>query len=84
VNGEEAATWDLGAAREVRGLLLQADADDRFPLSGSLDGQAFAPLGEIAALGTLWIATLISLAKLLAFGGILASFPAPRGPRQAS
>lgn len=43
-------TWDLGAPREVQGLLLQGDANDRFPVSGSLDGRAFAPLGEIAAL----------------------------------
>ena len=43
-------TWDLGAAREVRGLVLQGDANDRFPLSGSLDGQRFSPLAEIAAL----------------------------------
>jgi hypothetical protein len=51
LNGRDAAiTWDLGAAREVRGLLLQADANDRYPLSGSLDGQAFAPLAELAAL----------------------------------
>jgi hypothetical protein len=48
--GEAAITWDLGAPREVRGLLLQGDADDRYPLSGSLDGRVFTPLGEIAAL----------------------------------
>ena len=48
--GDAAITWDLGAAREVRGLLLQADANDRYPLSGSLDGQAFTPLAELAAL----------------------------------
>jgi len=43
-------TWDLGAPREVRGLLLQGDANDRFPVSGSLDGRTFTPLGAIAAL----------------------------------
>jgi hypothetical protein len=43
-------TWDLGAAREVAGLVLQGDADERFPLSGSLDGRDFHPLAEIAAL----------------------------------
>lgn len=48
--GEAAITWDLGAAREVRGLLLQADANDRFVLSGSLDGQTFTPFGELAPL----------------------------------
>jgi hypothetical protein len=48
--GDASITWDLGAAREVRGLLLQGDANDRFPLSGSLDGRRFAPLTEIAAL----------------------------------
>ena len=39
LDGAEASiTWDLGAARDVQGLLLQGDANDRFPLSGSLDG----------------------------------------------
>lgn len=46
----ESITWDLGAPREVRGLLLQGDANDRFPVSGSLDGRTFTPLGAIAAL----------------------------------
>ncbi len=51
LDGADASiTWDLGAAREVRGLLLQGDANDRFPLSGSLNGREFTPLGEIAAL----------------------------------
>jgi hypothetical protein len=45
-----AVTWDLGERRKVSGLLLQGDANDRFPLSGSLDGRRFAPLGEIQAL----------------------------------
>ena len=49
--GDAAVTWDLGAPRELRGLLLQADANDRYPLAGSLDGRVFAPLGEIEALG---------------------------------
>ena len=47
LDGAEATlTWDLGGKREVRGLLLQGDANDRFPLSGSLDGRDFAPLGR--------------------------------------
>lgn len=46
----ESITWDLGGLREVRGLLLQGDANDRFPVSGSLDGRTFTPLGAIAAL----------------------------------
>jgi hypothetical protein len=50
IDGEGSITWDLGAPRAVRGLLLQGDANDRFPVSGSLDGLTFAPLGEIAAL----------------------------------
>jgi hypothetical protein len=44
-------TWDLGAAREVRAVLLQGDANDRYPLSGSLDGREFTPLIDIQALG---------------------------------
>lgn len=43
-------TWDLGAPRQVAGLALQGDANDRFPVSGSLDGVTFTPLAEIAAL----------------------------------
>ena len=43
-------TWDLGAVRELAGWVLQGDADERFPLSGSLDGRTFVPLAEIAAL----------------------------------
>jgi hypothetical protein len=50
IHGDEGFIWDLGAPRAVRGLLLQGDANDRFPVSGSLDGLTFAPLGEIAAL----------------------------------
>jgi len=50
LDGGAAITWDLGAAREVRAVLLQADANDRYPLSGSLDGRTFAPLAEIQAL----------------------------------
>ncbi len=51
IGGEgESITWDLGVPREVRGLLLQGDANDRFPISGSLDGRTFTPLGAIAAL----------------------------------
>ena len=48
--GDAAITWDLGAVREVRALLLQGDANDRYTLSGSLDGQELVPLGEFAAL----------------------------------
>jgi len=47
---EGSITWDLGAPREVRGLVVQGDANDRFPVSGSLDGSTFTPLGAIAAL----------------------------------
>ena len=51
LNGAEGSiTWDLGAPRAVRGVLVQGDANDRFPLSGSLDGVTFTPLGAIAAL----------------------------------
>ena len=51
IEGEAGSiTWDLGAPRAVRGLLLQADANDRYPVSGSLDGRAFTSLGAIAAL----------------------------------
>ncbi len=50
LEGRAAITWDLGAPREVRGALLQADANDLYPLSGSLDGQTFTPLAELAAL----------------------------------
>lgn len=45
-----AITWDLGAVRELRALLLQGDANDRYVLSGSPDGQELAPFGEFAAL----------------------------------
>ncbi len=48
--GGGSITWDLGAPRAVRGLLVQGDANDRYPVSGSIDGVAFAPLGAIAAL----------------------------------
>lgn len=47
---EASLTWDLGAVREVRALALQADANDRYTLSGSLDGRDFVPVGEIAPL----------------------------------
>lgn len=51
LDGAEASlTWDLGAVRELRALLVQGDANDRLPLSGSLDGRTFTPLGEAAAL----------------------------------
>jgi hypothetical protein len=50
LDGGTAVTWDLGAPREVRALVVQADANDRYPLSGSLDGREFAPLAEIQAL----------------------------------
>lgn len=41
--------WDLGFATEVRALVLQADGNDRFELSSSLDGSSFEPLGQIGA-----------------------------------
>lgn len=43
-------TWDLGAVRDLQGLVLQGDANDRYPLAGSTDGRTWRPLGEIAAL----------------------------------
>lgn len=49
-DGEASIVWDLGAARDIQALLLQGDANDRFPLSGSLDGRTWTPLAEIAAL----------------------------------
>jgi hypothetical protein len=40
-------TWDLGREVEVRAFVLQADANDRYRISGSLDGREFERLGEI-------------------------------------
>jgi hypothetical protein len=37
-------TWDLGAAQPIRCALIDADGDDRYTLSVSPDGRAFAPL----------------------------------------
>lgn len=48
--GEASITWDLSEARELRAVVLQADANDRYPLSASLDGETYTPLGEIEAL----------------------------------
>jgi hypothetical protein len=39
--------WDLGGEVEVRAFVLQADANDRYLISGSLDGRDFERLGEI-------------------------------------
>lgn len=50
LDGATAVTWDLDAVRNLQALVLQGDANDRFPLSGSLDGRAWRPIGEIAAL----------------------------------
>src|SRR6185436_12633558 len=46
LDGADASiTWDLGTPREIRALLLQADANARYPISVSLDGREFVPLG---------------------------------------
>ncbi len=41
-------TWDLDRVTELRAFVLQADANDSYRISGSLDGLAFERLGEIA------------------------------------
>jgi hypothetical protein len=38
------ATWDLGAETPVRCALIDADGDDRYVVSLSLDGRTFTPL----------------------------------------
>jgi hypothetical protein len=40
--------YDLGEARQISALLMQGDANDVYPISGSLDGTpgSFTPLGE--------------------------------------
>lgn len=40
-------TWDLSRPVLLRHLLLQADADDRYLLSSSLDGASYSPLWQI-------------------------------------
>lgn len=51
LEGAEASlTWDLGAPRPIQALALQADADDLYPLSASLDGKTFVPLAELSPL----------------------------------
>jgi hypothetical protein len=42
-----ALTWDLGTARPLQALYIQADANDLYRVFGSLDGQDFRPLGQI-------------------------------------
>lgn len=41
-------TWDLGAVVELRALLVQADGNDVYPLSSSVDGVLFEPLVEVS------------------------------------
>ena len=43
-----ALTWDLGAVVVLRALVVQADGNDLYPISGSTDGVAFAPLVEVS------------------------------------
>ncbi len=43
-------TFDLGAARAVRSMLIQADANDTYLVEGSLDGEQFSRLGEVPRL----------------------------------
>ena len=41
-------TWDLGAAQPIRCALIDADGNDRYVLSLSNDGRAFAPVWTAA------------------------------------
>jgi hypothetical protein len=45
--GAAGITFDLGAATPVRGVFVQADANDEYTLFGSLDGRDFRPLGKV-------------------------------------
>lgn len=49
-SGATGVTFDLGADRLLRSLLVQADANDTYLVEGSLDGVGFAPLGEVPRL----------------------------------
>ncbi len=40
-------TFDLGAPRSLTAIWLQADANDRYTVAGSLDGRTFPPLGTV-------------------------------------
>jgi hypothetical protein len=40
-------TWDLGAPVALAAVWIQADANDRYTVSGSLDGRDFRTLGSI-------------------------------------
>jgi hypothetical protein len=45
-----AVTYDLGEARSISAVVVQADANDVYKISGSLDGapSSYKPLGELA------------------------------------
>lgn len=49
--GSGSITFDLGGARSLSAVFIQADANDVYRLTGSLDGTpgSFKPLGELAA-----------------------------------
>lgn len=42
-----AVTWDLSRPVLLRHLVVQADGDDRYAVSTSLDGRSFAPLWKV-------------------------------------
>lgn len=43
-----AITWDLGGETTIRALLLQADANDVYPIETSLDGERYEPLVAVS------------------------------------
>jgi hypothetical protein len=47
---ETELTFDIGSARTLRSLLVQADANDSYLVEGSMDGVGFVRVGEIPRL----------------------------------
>lgn len=55
--GLRTVLWDLGAAREVRAAVVQADGEARFALEASLDGEAWRALLEAEPAGAAGLRT---------------------------
>jgi hypothetical protein len=49
-NGASSLTWDLGEPTPVAAVYLQADANDVYQVSGSVDGVSYTPFGTAVLL----------------------------------